>query len=96
VLGEALAAGLPCLANDVGGIRDLVHNGETGFLFPHDASADVWAAHIKSLARNPDELSRMSRSAQRFAEDNLGIDRFERLIGEVIERLERGLCGRLG
>jgi glycosyltransferase involved in cell wall biosynthesis len=87
VLGEALAAGLPCLANDVGGIRDLVRNGETGFLIPHDAPAEVWAEHLNRLATNPAELSRMSICARRFAEDNLGLDHFDHLIAEIIERL---------
>ncbi len=87
VIGEALAAGLPCVANDVGAIGDLVHNGETGFLIPRDAPAEVWATHLNHLISNPAELRRMSKSARRFAEDNLGLDRFERLIAKVIERL---------
>jgi len=90
VLGEALAAGLPCIASDVGGIRDLVQNGETGFLIPHDAPAEVWAARLNSLVTNPEELTRMSRSARQFAENKLGVDRFDSLIAEVIERLRPG------
>jgi glycosyltransferase involved in cell wall biosynthesis len=87
VLAEALAAGLPCLANDVGGIRDLVHNGETGFLISRDAPTEVWAANLRRLAANPAELRRMSACARRFAEERLGLDRFERLIADVIEGL---------
>jgi glycosyltransferase involved in cell wall biosynthesis len=87
VLAEALAAGLPCLASDVGGIRDLVHEGETGFLMPLDAPTERWAAHLRRLAADPAELVRLSAGARRFAEQKLGLDRFQRLIGEVIERL---------
>lgn len=86
-LAEALAAGLPCLATDVGGIRDLVHDGQTGFLMPLDAPAERWAEHLHRLATQPAELARLSASARQFAEQRLGSDRFERLIGDVIERL---------
>jgi glycosyltransferase involved in cell wall biosynthesis len=87
VLAEALAAGLPCLASDVGGIRDLVHEGQTGFLMPFDAPAERWAELLHRLANQPAELARLSASARQFAEQRLGSDRFERLIGDVIQRL---------
>jgi glycosyltransferase involved in cell wall biosynthesis len=87
VLGEALASGLPCLASDVGGIRDLVRNGETGYLVSPNASAEVWAAHLNRLIANPEEILRMSKCARKFAEEKLGLNRFEHLIAEVIKRL---------
>jgi glycosyltransferase involved in cell wall biosynthesis len=87
VLAEALAVGLPCLVNDFDGARDLVHNGETGFVFTLDTPAEVWAEHVKRLAANPGELTRMSACARQLAEEKLGVDRFEHLIAEIIERL---------
>jgi glycosyltransferase involved in cell wall biosynthesis len=87
VLAEAMAAGLPCLVNDFDGARDLVHSGETGFVFTLDTPAEVWAEHVKRLAANPGELIRMSACARQLAEEKLGVDRFEHLIAEVIERL---------
>jgi glycosyltransferase involved in cell wall biosynthesis len=87
VLGEALAAGLPCLVTDIEGTRDLVHNGENGFLIPRDALEEVWAAQLDSLITNPNEITRMSACARRFAEQKLGVERFDRLVAEVIARL---------
>jgi glycosyltransferase involved in cell wall biosynthesis len=97
VLAEAMAVGLPCLVNDFDGAGDLVHNGETGFLFTLDTPVEVWAEHVKRLVTNPGELSRMSACARQFAENKLGLDRFEHLITEVIERLRamRGEYGRV-
>jgi len=56
VLGEALACGLPCIANDVGGIRDLVRTGETGYLMDRTAGAESWVKYIKELHLNPAQL----------------------------------------
>lgn len=89
VLAEALAAGLPCMANDIGGIRDLVHPGATGFLMSPQAPAEQWAAHLNRLRLNPAELTRMSAAARRFAEENLSFHRFQPLIAQVIERLRQ-------
>jgi len=87
VLAEALALGLPCIANDVGGIQDLVHDGETGFLMPFDASPELWAKRIQHLASNPQELTKMSQRSRQFADARLGMDQFETLVQEVIGKL---------
>jgi glycosyltransferase involved in cell wall biosynthesis len=34
VIGEAMASGIPVIATDIGGIRELVEPGVTGFLVP--------------------------------------------------------------
>ena len=87
VLAEALATGVPCMANDVGGIRDLVQEGKTGFLMsPHDPP-ERWAARIEELIARPAGLTCLSENARRFAEENLSLERFEKLIASVITRL---------
>lgn len=87
VLAEALATGLPCLATDVGGIRDLVRDGETGFLMPAGAPASTWAACLDGLAANPAEIRRLSAGARQFAEDRLGLNRFEDLVRKTVNLL---------
>jgi glycosyltransferase involved in cell wall biosynthesis len=95
VLSEALAAGLPCLANDVDGIRDVVCNRETGFLIPYDASTETWAEQLNHFVADPAELDRMSLCARRFAEERLNLEQFERLMANVIRRL-RAINGANG
>ncbi len=34
VLSEAMSAGLPCVCSDAGGMKEVVVNGETGFIVP--------------------------------------------------------------
>lgn len=86
-VAEALAVGLPCIATDVGAVRDLVRTGETGFLMSRADTPELWARRIQELIVNPDELARLSEGARRFAEENLGLPRFAGLMGEIIQRL---------
>jgi glycosyltransferase involved in cell wall biosynthesis len=50
---EAMAASVPVLATAVGGIPEIVSDGETGVLVPAGASADVLAAALADLLRDP-------------------------------------------
>lgn len=55
---EYMAAGLPVLATDCGGNRELVRNRETGIMLPVSAdpprTADVWIALLRSLVSSRD------------------------------------------
>lgn len=59
---EAMAAGLPSVASDVVGNRDVVESGETGFLFPLDQPAEA-ARYIAQLIDTPDLFMHCSRTA---------------------------------
>jgi glycosyltransferase involved in cell wall biosynthesis len=87
VLAEALSAGLPSLATGVGGVSDLVRNGETGFILPRQATLEQWAARIHSLLDDPEQLRTMSVRARRSAEELLDAKRFDQLVSKVIDRL---------
>jgi glycogen(starch) synthase len=74
VLAEALQAGLPVVASDVGGIPRVVHHGRTGILVP-PADPDCLARALDELVANPADLARMSAAsralADRYAWDGL-------------------------
>jgi glycosyltransferase involved in cell wall biosynthesis len=58
---EAMAAGLPCIATDVPGNRDLIQDGETGLLVPvKDTSALAYA--INRMLSEPELVSRCVQS----------------------------------
>ncbi len=57
---EALASGVPVLAADVGGIREVVQEGRTGLLCP-PGDAEGFAARARYLLDNRTEAARLGR-----------------------------------
>ncbi|MFH1255407.1 MAG: glycosyltransferase [bacterium] len=81
---EAMAAGLPCAAFDVGGVKDILRDGENGRLVKL-GDTDLMAGKIISLLEDSDELRRMGESAIKTAEENSGdIKELENLLGHLI------------
>ena len=74
VVLEALAMGIPVIASAVGGLPDLIRDGETGFLCPPGDIA-AFARAIVALQQDPALHARMAAAARRFAEESLGLDR---------------------
>lgn len=62
VLIEAMAAGVPVLATNVPGIRDVVRNGATGILVPPDPSA--LAAALERLVQDPALRQRLAAAGR--------------------------------
>lgn len=70
---EAMAAGLPVVAPDVGAIPELVRPGVTGELFPAGDHVAL-AAHLVRLLRSP-ELRAQMGAASRLAADDLRMEK---------------------
>ncbi|MET0344688.1 MAG: TIGR04063 family PEP-CTERM/XrtA system glycosyltransferase [Casimicrobiaceae bacterium] len=64
---EAMAQGRMFVASDVGGHRELVRDGETGFLFPA-GDARALARRIDDLLNRTDDWPAARRRARRFVE----------------------------
>jgi glycosyltransferase involved in cell wall biosynthesis len=72
VLVEAMAAGKPVIASNVGGIPDLVKEGRNGLLVP-PADSDALASNIIKLVLNPDEARKMGERGRDMC-DRYGVD----------------------
>ena len=70
---EAMASGRPVCASRVGGLQDIVADGETGHLFPRGDSA-VLASHLDRLLDNPAERTRLGTAGRRRAETEYAWD----------------------
>lgn len=77
-LVEALAAGRPVVATDVGGVRSVVRDGVSGILVPPDDPSRL-AAALGTLVRDPELRSRMGAAGRadvpaRFGQERLLAD----------------------
>ena len=83
---EALAAGTPVVATRVGGVPDVVRDGEDGFLVEPGAS-DELAQRLAQLAGDPDLRQRFGASGRARVLPRYAVDR---LVDDV-DRLYRAL-----
>ncbi len=67
---EYMAAGLPVLATDCGGNRELVRDGETGRLVPAGASPEEVASAWISLLQNRETYLAMGLQGRAFVEQH--------------------------
>jgi 1,2-diacylglycerol 3-alpha-glucosyltransferase len=67
VLAEAMAAGVPVVALDASGVREVVRDHENGRLLPADADAGTFAAALKDAVAQPEQLKRWQEGARQTA-----------------------------
>jgi glycosyltransferase involved in cell wall biosynthesis len=64
---EAMACGVPVVSSDVGGVRELVRHGETGWLTPAGDGAAL-AAGLETVLRDSELRARMGAQARAIVE----------------------------
>ena len=72
-LAEAMAAGVPCVASDVGGTGEIVIHGQTGLLFKSGSVEELVHAIIY-LIIHQDERRRMGREARKWVQEHFDLD----------------------
>jgi glycosyltransferase involved in cell wall biosynthesis len=87
---EALAAGTPVVATRVGGVPDVVRDGEDGFLVEPGAS-DELAARLAELARDPALRDRFGAAGRARVLPRYAVDR----LVDDIDRLYRSLLASI-
>lgn len=70
---QAFATGRPVVASAVGGVPEIVHDGQTGWLVP-PAQPQVLAETIARVVENPAETARVAEGARRLAESRMRFD----------------------
>jgi glycosyltransferase involved in cell wall biosynthesis len=83
---EALAAGRPVVATRVGGLPDVVRDGEDGFLVDAGATDDL-AERLSRLAADPDLRERLGAAGRARVVPRYAVDR----LVDDIDRLYRSL-----
>lgn len=83
---EAAAVGIPVIASRIGGIGDMISNGNSGYLCtPGEVSEFV--EKINSLLQDPDLLVEMKKNARDFAEVHFDMNRTIGSFAEVFRNL---------
>jgi glycosyltransferase involved in cell wall biosynthesis len=83
---EALAAGVPVVSTNVGGVADIVDDGRTGLLAP-PADVDGIASQLRRLAADPEERTRMGQSGRASVIDRYSIPRLVREVDTLYREL---------
>jgi len=78
---EAMAMGLPVVVTDVGGVRELVHDGIDGLLVAPKSPNRI-AQAIEKIVANPECAKIMGMAGARRVKQHFGSDRSARIIWE--------------
>jgi glycosyltransferase involved in cell wall biosynthesis len=88
-IAEAMRAVLPVVASNVGGIPEVVADGETGILVPRD-DVDALASALRRLLDDPNLRARMGEAGERRFAECFTLDRmvasYEALYAEILGR----------
>lgn len=89
---EAMAAGIPVIATESGGIPEYLESGKDGLLVPPRDPGELSRA-IERLVAGPEEAERMARNARERVEREYSK---ERMIAETIAAYRRTVNGERG
>jgi glycosyltransferase involved in cell wall biosynthesis len=90
-LVEAIYSGLPVVATNVMGTREVVVNGDNGYLVP-PGNVDALADRVAQLVDNPEERQRMGRVGRVMVGETRSIE----AMGKGLDKLYRELLVRQG
>jgi glycosyltransferase involved in cell wall biosynthesis len=86
---EAMAAAVPVVASDVGGTREAVVDGQTGYLYPAGVPAAL-AQHIRALASDPTLAQQMGKRGLSRVREHFALERMAEQTAALYEQLLTG------
>jgi glycosyltransferase involved in cell wall biosynthesis len=93
---EAMAAGKPAIATNVGGVPEVIKDGESGFLIP-SRNPDVIADRLIRLIRSPELARGLGTTGQSLVRSKYDLPQvvrqYEELYDRLLHRARRGGVG---
>jgi glycosyltransferase involved in cell wall biosynthesis len=89
VLLEAMAAGLPVIATNVGGIPDIIKNKENGILIP-PRSPEAVADAVKTIIENNSLREKLIKNGYRFIKDHTAESQAKKLAELMYKYIDDG------
>ncbi|MBI5479153.1 MAG: glycosyltransferase family 4 protein [Deltaproteobacteria bacterium] len=89
VLAEALAHGCPCVATRVGGVADVVVDGECGWLVDPEDEAGLRAA-LREALDHPERRDRLGAAGRSRVERRFSLEAMVQAYGDLYRALARG------
>lgn len=87
---EAMSMGIPAVGTNVIGIKDLIVDGETGYLVGEGNHTEL-AESVINLVQNPEKLSIFSHNAKNLADENYNLDNGIKNYQEFYSSLSLGI-----
>jgi glycosyltransferase involved in cell wall biosynthesis len=90
---DAMAAGVPVIASAVGGVPELIEDGQTGWLVP-PRDVDGLASRLRLLLGDPDARVKMGAAGFRRVRDHFNATQMTAKIAHLYDELllETGKC----
>jgi glycosyltransferase involved in cell wall biosynthesis len=86
---EAQACNIPIITTDVGGVRDIVKNNETGYIVPKN-NAEIFAEKLLLLIEDEKNRKKLSQNGWSFVKDNFHYTRLVKDMESYYENLIKG------
>jgi glycosyltransferase involved in cell wall biosynthesis len=83
---EAMSTGLPVVATPVGGVPEVLSDGETGLLVP-PGDVDALTLALSQLVSSPERRARLGAAARKRIEERYAIDVFARAVQNVYDTI---------
>ena len=88
VVVEAMAAGLPVVASRVGGVTDVVQEGQNGYTF-ESGDIEALVEGVRKIAVSQDNIRRMGKSARAYAKTQSWDAMMDEVIAIYADLIER-------
>jgi len=84
---EAMLACLPVVGSNIGGIPEMIKDGQCGIVVKKESSGDIASAVMRLIEKGKENMLRLGRNGETFAREKLGIEKTVTAIENVYRKV---------